>query len=233
MREKVNMNCVFVTGTDTDAGKTVSAIALLQALTQRGFRCLASKPIAAGADTTADGLRNSDALLLQQAAGGQQTYAEVNPLCFAPAIAPHIAAELAGQSLQAHQLQLILRTLQRRSADWLVIEGAGGWLLPLNNQETLADVIEALQLPVLLVVGLKLGCLNHALLTVADIQRRGLKLIGWIGNQVAAEPMLFQEQNIALLKARIPAPCVGFLPHCADWQQGMADYLDVNQLLHH
>lgn len=227
------MNCVFVTGTDTDAGKTVSAIALLQALTQRGFRCLASKPIAAGADTTADGLRNSDALLLQQAAGGQQTYAEVNPLCFAPAIAPHIAAELAGQSLQAHQLQLILRTLQRRSADWLVIEGAGGWLLPLNNQETLADVIEALQLPVLLVVGLKLGCLNHALLTVADIQRRGLKLIGWIGNQVAAEPMLFQEQNIALLKARIPAPCVGFLPHCADWQQGMADYLDVNQLLHH
>lgn len=227
------MSCVFVTGTDTDAGKTVSAIALLQALAQRGYRCLASKPIAAGAEATAEGLRNSDALLLQQAAGGAQSYAEVNPFCYAPPIAPHIAAELAGQSLQAQQLQLVLRELQQQSADWLVIEGAGGWLLPLNNSETLADVIEALQLPVLLVVGLKLGCLNHALLTVADIQRRGLKLIGWIGNQVAAEPMLFQEQNIALLKSRIAAPCLGLLPHCADWQQGMANYLDVNQLLQH
>lgn len=227
------MNCVFVTGTDTDAGKTVSAIALLQALVRRGFHCLASKPIAAGAEPTADGLRNSDALLLQQAAGGAQSYAEVNPFCFAPAIAPHIAAELAGQSLQAHQLQLVLGELQQQSADWLVIEGAGGWLLPLNNSETMADVIEALQLPVLLVVGLKLGCLNHALLTVADIQRRGLKLIGWIGNQVTAEPMLFQQQNISLLKARISAPCLGLLPHCADWQQGMANYLDVNQLLQH
>ena len=225
------MNCLFVTGTDTDAGKTVSAVALLQGLSERGFRCLASKPIAAGAETTEFGLRNNDALLLQQAAAAQQPYEQVNPFCFAPAIAPHIAAELIAEPLQARQVQAVLTELQQQSADWLVVEGAGGWLLPLNAHETLADVIQALQLPVLLVVGLKLGCLNHALLSVADIQRRGLPLQGWIGNQLAPEPMPYQAQNISLLAACIPAPCLGILPYRTDWQQGMAPYLDINQLL--
>ncbi|CAI8153444.1 dethiobiotin synthase [Pseudidiomarina mangrovi] len=225
------MNCLFVTGTDTDAGKTVSAVALLQGLYQRGFRVLASKPIAAGAEATAQGLRNSDALLLQQAAGAQQPYDQVNPFCFAPPIAPHIAAEQVGKPLQAAPIADALQQLQQLSADWLVIEGAGGWLLPLNTEQTLADVIEQLQLPVVLVVGLKLGCLNHALLTVADIERRGLRLKGWVGNQLAAEPMPYQAENIALLKARIAAPCLGILPHRVDWQQGMVTYLDISQLL--
>lgn len=227
------MNCLFVTGTDTDAGKTVSAVALLQALYQRGYNCLASKPIAAGAEATADGLRNSDALLLQQAAGAQQVYAAVNPFCFSPPIAPHIAAELAGQPLQAQQVRAALSSLQQQNADWLVVEGAGGWLLPLNAEETLADVVEALQLPVVLVVGLKLGCLNHALLTVADIERRGLVLAGWIGNQVQPQAMPYQSENIALLKQRISAPCLGILPHRTQWQQGMASYIDISQLLQH
>jgi len=227
------MNCVFVTGTDTDAGKTVTAVALLQALYQRGFRCLASKPIAAGADLTPQGLRNSDALLLQRAAGAEQAYAQVNPFCFAPPIAPHIAAEQAGTALQAARIGAALTELQQQSSDWVVIEGAGGWLLPLNMHETMADVIEQLQLPVLLVVGLKLGCLNHALLTVADIQRRGVTLAGWIGNQLNPQPMPFQAENIRALNATIAAPCLGILPYRSDWQQGMADYLDVSHLLQH
>ena len=183
------MNCVFVTGTDTDAGKTVAAVVLLQALQQRGLRCLASKPIAAGAEQTEHGLRNSDALYLQQAAGGLQAYEQVNPYCFAAPIAPHIAAEQQGHRLQGSAIAASLRQLQAQPADYRVIEGAGGWLLPLNAHETLADVITELHIPVLLVVGLKLGCLNHAFLTVADIQRRGLPLVGWIANQPQPQAM--------------------------------------------
>lgn len=225
------MNCVFVTGTDTDAGKTVAAVALLQALQQHGLRCLASKPIAAGASQTEHGLRNSDALHLQQAAGALQAYEQVNPHCFAAPIAPHIAAQQQGQRLQGSAIAASLRQLQAQPADYRVIEGAGGWLLPLNERETLADVITELGIPVVLVVGLKLGCLNHALLTVADIERRGLRLVGWIANQPQPEAMTCQTENIALLKARINAPCLGVLPYQTDWQQGMADYLTVNQLL--
>lgn len=225
------MNCVFVTGTDTDAGKTVSAVAILQSLYQRGFSCLASKPIAAGAEATAQGLRNADALMLQQAAGAQQAYTQVNPFCFAAPIAPHIAAAQVGHRLLAQDVCTALAELQQQRADWLVIEGAGGWLLPLNQHETMADVVEQLQIPIIVVVGLKLGCLNHALLTVTDIERRGLKLAGWIGNQLSPEPMPFQADNIALLTAKINAPCLGILPHRAAWQRGMADYLDISQLL--
>ena len=225
------MNCVFVTGTDTDSGKTVTAVAVLHALRQRGLSCLASKPIAAGAAMTEQGLRNSDALHLQRAAGGQQAYEQVNPYCFAAPIAPHIAAQQQGQTLDGQAIAASLHKLLAQAADYRVIEGAGGWLLPLNAHETLADVITELRIPVLLVVGLKLGCLNHALLTVADIERRGVPLVGWVGNQLQPQAMPYQAENVTLLKQRISAPCLGILPYQADWQQGLADQLVISHLL--
>src|SRR5690606_27876241 len=191
--------CVFVAGTDTDAGKTVAAVALLQALQQRGLRCLASKPIAAGAEQTEHGLRNSDALYLQQAAGGLQAYEQVNPYCFAAPIAPHIAAEQQGHRLQGSAIAASLRQLQAQPADYRVIEGAGGWLLPLNAHETLADVITELHIPVLLVIVLTQLCRYRFLLPVSQLQLLSLPIVCQIANQPQPLAILYQVEFIATL----------------------------------
>lgn len=210
------MNCVFITGTDTDAGKTVVASALARDLRGQGARVWVAKPIAAGAELNrASGqLENADALSLLQAAQSNQPYAQVNPFCFAEPIAPHIAAALLGQRLELETLVAYLRQLhqlaQQQEIDYLLVEGAGGWLLPLNEQHTMAEVIACLGWPVLLVVGLKLGCLNHALLSAQAITASGLPLLGWIANQPRLQAMPFQAQNISLLQARLQAPYLGF-----------------------
>ncbi|HNN87204.1 MAG TPA: dethiobiotin synthase, partial [Pseudomonadales bacterium] len=153
----------FIAGTDTDAGKTHIACQLLRAAQQRGLRTLSLKPLAAGAENTVEGLRNSDALMLQQASTLQLPYADINPFCFAEAIAPHIAAEKNGARLSAKEIaQRVHQVLNTVDFDYALIEGAGGWRVPLNETETLADVVKLLNLPVILVVGMKLGCLNHA-----------------------------------------------------------------------
>ena len=185
------MTCVFVTGTDTDAGKTVAATALLYRLAEGGIKTLAMKPVAAGAVSTANGLRNSDALQLELAMNAQQ----------------------AGVKLSVASLQLHKQHLAQHPHDLLLIEGAGGWLVPLNNAETLADFAVQAKARVVLVVGLKLGCLNHALLTAAAIQQSGAQLVGWIANQPQAEPMQQQQENIAYLQAHLPVPCLGSLPY--------------------
>ncbi|KFZ31802.1 hypothetical protein IDSA_03705 [Pseudidiomarina salinarum] len=218
-------NCYFITGTDTDAGKTVATVALLQRLQAEQNYCLAMKPVAAGATDAGTGLRNADAMhllghLLPRASDNWlPEYHEVNPICYSEPVAPHLAAARQRQALTVSELLSHTRKLLDQQPDCLVIEGAGGWLLPLNNSETLADYVQQLGAAVVLVVGLKLGCLNHALLTVADIQRRGIRLAGWIANQPLALPMTLQQENISYLHQAIPAPCLGILPFMEDWEQ--------------
>lgn len=196
----------FIAGTDTGVGKTFSACQLLHTAQQRGLRTLGLKPLAAGAEKTAEGLRNEDALLLQQAATVQLPYDAINPFCFELPVAPHIAAQKNGNSLAAKSIaQDIRTTLEKTDVDYALVEGAGGWRLPLNDTETFADVVKLLQVPVILVVGMKLGCINHALLTADAIRADGLELHGWIANDLG-EPMPMLAENIATLERWLPAP---------------------------
>lgn len=213
------MRPVFVTGTDTDAGKTFCSEALIHALQSHQQSCRVLKPVAAGAeheisDNEQSQLRNDDALRLLAATGAaitSLTYHQANPFCFAPAIAPHIAAQQVHQRVSVDQLLQHYNELPR-DAHWCVVEGAGGWLVPLNEQQSLADFAQALNAPVVLVVGMKLGCLNHALLTVADIERRGLQLAGWIANNTQTELMPNYAENVATLQQRIAAPLLAEVP---------------------
>lgn len=194
----------FVTGTDTGVGKTRVAVALVHALRARGLRVAAMKPVSAG---SAPGEPNEDVAALLQAANVPADIRDVNPYAFAPAIAPHIAAQQAGVQIE---LDVIARAFSRlaAAADVVVVEGAGGWRVPLNAREDMADLAQRLGLPVVLVVGLRLGCLNHALLTAESIAHRKLPWAGWVGS--ATDPdMACQTENIAALHARLPAPCLG------------------------
>lgn len=172
----------FVTGTDTDAGKTHVACALLRAAATAGYSTLGMKPVAAGASGEAGALRNDDALRLQAASSIPLPYEQINPVCLAAPASPHIAAQLAGRRVSAERLTGLCRGVLGQRADLTLIEGAGGWRVPLNEREYLSDLAKALQLPVLLVVRMRLGCLNHALLTVEAIVRDGLRVAGWIAN---------------------------------------------------
>ncbi|MDN6323452.1 MAG: dethiobiotin synthase, partial [Halomonas sp.] len=171
------MNVWFVTGTDTDAGKTLVTSSLLYAARQQQLSTLGLKPVASGSDQTSEGLRNDDAVALQQQSVPPVAYATINPIAFAPVIAPHLAAKEAGQPLEVSAIVSSLsETLSQTPRDITLIEGAGGWRVPLNDQEDFADLAIALELPVILVVGLKLGCLNHARLTAEAIRADGLVL---------------------------------------------------------
>jgi len=196
---------LFVAGTDTGIGKTFISCKILEYLNQIACKTVGLKPIASGCKLTDGSYYNQDALKLQAAASVKLDYKIVNPFAFEPAIAPHIAAQQSGKSMTSSAVIEKLSIAFQQTADFYLIEGAGGWLLPLNNKETLADVVRILQLPVLLVVGIRLGCLNHALLTVDNIKRTGIKLTGWIANCIDPD-MQFIEENIEMLKNRIDAP---------------------------
>ena len=201
----------FIAGTDTDVGKTLMATGLLAAANQQGLSTLAIKPVAAGCEQRPEGLRNEDALLLQQAMALALPYEQVNPVALEPAVAPHIAAQQIGKRLTVSQLAGYCRGALMQRADLAVIEGAGGWRVPLNPMETMADVAKALNLPVILVVGVRLGCINHALLTAEAIANDGLPLAGWVANRLEADMPCYQE-NIVSLKSLIRAPCLGEVP---------------------
>ena len=221
----------FIAGTDTDVGKTVVTAGLLAAANQQGLKTLGLKPVAAGCEQTADGLRNGDALILQQTMSIDLPYAQVNPVAFEPPIAPHIAAEQQGKRLTASQLAGYCRGTLMTGADFTLVEGAGGWRVPLNRRETLADLARELQLPVILVVGMTLGCINHALLTVEAIRRDGLPLAGWVANKVDQAMDCYQE-NLATLQAMIPAPLVGEVPHLSSpAADEVAKHLNIEGLL--
>jgi len=200
----------FVTGTDTDCGKTLVATGLAARLHAGGRPVAVMKPVASGCRRTPRGLRNSDAEALILAAGETRSYELVNPYAFAPAIAPHIAAERAGVVIDEHAILAAADSLAR-GRDVMVVEGAGGWRVPLGPTLDMARLARLLQLPVVLVVGMRLGCLNHALLTAEAIEHDGCRLAGWVAN-VLDPDMPEQEANLATLRADIPAPCLGVVP---------------------
>ncbi|KKO50455.1 dethiobiotin synthetase [Arsukibacterium sp. MJ3] len=205
----------FITATDTDAGKTFVSTLLLQGFATLGSVAVGVKPIAAGVD--AQGL-NSDALLLQRYSGIALPYKMINPICYQQPVAPHLAAILEQQPICETQLSQALHSWQQLPLQQLLIEGAGGWLLPISNQRYLADWVAEQQLPVILVVGMKLGCLNHAMLTVREIARSGATLVGWVANCIDPDMALLQ-QNITDLQQRISVPCLGVVPFQPEHQQ--------------
>ncbi|UTF59369.1 dethiobiotin synthase [Gilvimarinus sp. DA14] len=225
------MPAFFVTGTDTDVGKTRIAAALLYRARQRGMTTAAVKPVSAGCELTRDGLRNDDALRLQRECSPSLEYDAINPVAFQPPIAPHIAAQQLGHTVSMSELLNATEKTLAAAAEFALVEGAGGWRVPLNDDQTLADLAVSLGLPVVLVVGVRLGCINHAMLTCEAILRDGLPLAGWVANIVDPD-VCSGAENISSLKARLPAPCLGVVPFChATEPPDLADYLDLAPLL--
>jgi dethiobiotin synthetase len=212
-------NGVFVTGTDTEIGKTFVSTALATAARSRGLTVGVMKPVASGAHPTSDGLRNDDALALM-AAAGETDYASVNPYCFEPAISPHLAAGDAGVTIDLRHLATLARA-RAQECDWLVVEGAGGWRAPLGAGSSMADLAHALGLPVVLVVGLRLGCLNHAVLSAESIRLSGLTLAGWIGNRI--DPLMSRwEDNLSTLESLLGTAPLALFPFGANETERLA-----------
>ncbi|WP_166211625.1 dethiobiotin synthase [Cognatiluteimonas telluris] len=208
------MQGMYVTGTDTGIGKTRVSTALLHALRARGLRAAGMKPVASGCEATAAGWRNEDALALQAASDPVPAYEDLNPYALPLPLAPELAARDAGVQIDLARILAAHARLQVQ-ADTLVVEGVGGWDAPLSATLRQVDVVRALDLPVVLVVGLRLGCLNHAILSARAIAADGCRLLGWIGN--AIDPgMERREDQRPMLQARIPAPCLGWLPHAPE-----------------
>jgi dethiobiotin synthetase len=200
----------FIAGTDTGVGKTLVTCTLLERARADGLRAAGMKPVAAGCAHTPDGLRNDDALALIAHAGIAADYATVNPVALPDPLSPHLAAARAGVQIDLATIGAAYSRLAAR-ADLTLVEGAGGWLAPLSDTTTMADLARALDLPVILVVGLRLGCLNHAQLSARAIAADGCVLAGWIGS-VIDPAMLALDDNLATLRRRLPAPCLGVLP---------------------
>ncbi len=194
----------FVTGTDTGVGKTRVSLGLMRTLQAQGHRVSGMKPVASGCRSGAGGPENADALELQRRSSLPVSCAQVNPYPFLPAVAPHIAARRDGVNIQLSVIRAHFHALSKQ-ADFVVVEGVGGWLVPINAEQTMQDVALALDLPVVLVVAIRLGCLNHALLTAAAIHRSGLRMAGWVANRMdpACE---YTDELVADLEQRLPAP---------------------------
>lgn len=204
------MNHLYVTGTDTGIGKTIASTALLHALRSGGLHAVGMKPVASGCVRTGTGWHNEDALALLEASDPRPDYADLNPYALPSPLAPEIAAREAGVEIELGKIVSAFERL-RTSADAVVVEGVGGWLAPLSATLDQAEVARVLRLPVVMVVGMRLGCLNHARLTARAIADDGCELAGWIANHV--DPgMERQDENFELLRVRLQAPCWGRLP---------------------
>ena len=220
----------FIAGTDTDVGKTTIAAGLLYAARQAGLSTAAGKPVASGCEQTPHGLRNADALALLAECSLPLSYDEVNPVAFEPAIAPHIAAREAGVVVSVSSLLAPMQQVLAKQADFTLIEGAGGWRVPLSGQDSLSNVARGLDLPVILVVGVRLGCISHALLTAEAIAQDGLQLAGWVANIIDSKTARLEE-NLATLAERLPAPCLGRVPKLkAVSAQAVAEHLQLDLL---
>jgi dethiobiotin synthetase len=204
------LRSLFVTGTDTGVGKTLVTAALLHTLAQRHARVVGMKPVAAGLVLQQGAWVSEDVLMLRAASTVSVPPELDNPVALSEPLSPHLAAAHAGRHVAVAELLAAQRALQAR-ADVVLVEGAGGWRVPLNDRETLADLARALAAPVVLVVGLRLGCLNHALLTAEAIRADGLRLAGWVANSI--DPgMACRDENIDSLRQRLPAPLLGVVP---------------------
>ena len=204
---------VFVTGTDTGVGKTLVCASLLAALSARGVRATGMKPVASGCAETPEGLCNEDALALIANSSVTAPYEQVNPYALREPIAPHIAAEHESTEIRLGPLHAAFGALCTNT-DCVIVEGVGGWCAPLSRTLMQSDLVAALRLPVILVVGLRLGCLNHATLSARAIKMDRCRLLGWIGNRIDPD-MHCVDENLATLRERLPAPCLGVLPHAS------------------
>ena len=221
----------FVTGTDTDVGKTEVAAGLLAAANRLGLSTAAVKPVAAGCDGEAPMLRNHDASLLRDTMSLDLPYEKVNPVALKPAIAPHIAAAETECPIQLEALVEACQLVMAEQADLTLIEGAGGWRVPLGPGTCFSELPQALNSPVILVVGMRLGCLNHAVLTAESIVSDGLQLAGWVANTIDADMPRFEE-NLLFLKEKIESPCLGVVPHIdAVNPSWVAVYLEISPLI--
>lgn len=202
---------LFVTGTDTGIGKSVASAALLHALRREGRSAVGMKPVASGCERHAEGWRNEDALLLQAASAPRPDYADVNPFALPEPLAPELAAASANVSITLEPIRSAFARL-RAQADCVVVEGVGGWAAPLTATLDQIDLVRALELPVVMVVGLRLGCINHARLTRQAIEASGARLVGWIANDI--DPAMARaDDNFAILHRYLAVPCWGRLPH--------------------
>jgi len=203
-------NRIFITGTDTGIGKTWFSQALVQTLVNGGHQVAAMKPVASGATKKNGLLRNEDALILQRVASVQAPYEQVNPYCFEPAIAPHLAARAAGTSISLRTIVSNAELLAKQS-EWLIVEGVGGVMVPLNEQQDVRDLIEMLDCSVILVVGMRLGCINHARLSAVALIDAGFNCLGWVGNCIDTD-MLESRETLETLQRSLPMPALGVLP---------------------
>ncbi|QTS83922.1 dethiobiotin synthase [Coxiella endosymbiont of Amblyomma nuttalli] len=213
----------FITGTDTGIGKTYVSVALLRKFNNEGFSTFGMKPIASGCHRINHKLYNKDALALQKVSSIKKAYEYINPFAFEAPIAPHIASQLNNQSVEKHKVVDIINRTFRIPADVFVIEGVGGWFVPLNEKELMSDVVKLLNIPVILVVGIRLGCLNHALLTVAAIRQAKIPLVGWVANCLQPDMSVLAE-NIETLKNQIRASCLAVLPRGDKAEDYFSDY---------
>ena len=221
----VTSHGLFITGTDTGVGKTRVATALLRAFARRGLRAVGMKPVAAGCERIDGALVSEDVAALVAASNVNLPIDLINPYRFQPAIAPHLAAELAGETISLQKIRDAYVVLAAR-ADRVVVEAAGGFLVPLNEHQDFGDLARLLELPVLLVVGMRLGCLNHALLTAEAVQRRGLQFAGWVANRLDAQMPAF-EQNVHALRERLGVPLLGTIPFGIEDAEAGACFLDL------
>ena len=221
----VTSHGLFITGTDTGVGKTRVATALLRAFARRGLRAVGMKPVAAGCERIDGALVSEDVAALVAASNVNLPIDLINPYRFQPAIAPHLAAELAGETISLQKIRDAYVVLAAR-ADRVVVEAAGGFLVPLNEHQDFGDLARLLELPVLLVVGMRLGCLNHALLTAEAVQRRGLQFAGWVANRLDAQMPAF-EQNVDALRERLGVPLLGTIPFGIEDAEAGACFLDL------
>lgn len=205
------MKGLFVTGTDTGIGKTLVSCALLSVLKSRGFSAQGMKPIASGCERSAVGLRNDDAQQLIKHSSQQLPYSMVNPYAFEEAVAPHLVAAQSNIQIDIDVIKQQYRKIAMQ-CDHVVVEGVGGWLVPINRQQTMADLAISLQLPVIMVVGLRLGCINHALMTYQSIKDTGLLCLGWVANTIDPT-MQFIDENRASIAQRLEIPLLGTIPY--------------------
>ena len=219
------MSGFFITGTDTEIGKTFVSALLIKEFAAKGYKTVGMKPVASGAHMVDGMLQNEDALALMKASNIEVDYKTVNPYTFEPAVSPHIAAEQAGIDVKCDVIKEQYEKLNKQ-ADVVVVEGVGGWYAPISCHTTVADLAEVLQLPIILVVGLRLGCLNHALLTAQALRQSGLKVAGWIANRVQAD-FTATDKNISTLKHYlIDFPFIGEVQH-----NGKQHTLDIQTLV--
>lgn len=222
------MSTFFIAGTDTGVGKTHATCTLLHALQARDLSACGMKPVASGCVETPEGLRNEDGLALQAASSAPMPYEWINPMALREPLSPHLAAAHDGVEIKLAPLFEGFERL-RDMHDVVLVEGVGGWLVPLSRGLLAADLPRQWQLPVILVVGMRLGCINHALLSVRAIATDGCRLVGWIGNLIDPDMAAVQE-NLDTLRQMLPAPCLGVLPH-GESPRAAASRLDVSAIL--